>query len=418
MTPEAHTTDAYAATVAPDDRTLLDGEASPSPRQTTPTLTRSSTVLPRLETDGDDVKLVHDGRTRYEPQRLLGEGGMGTVTLAVDHDIDRSVALKQVRRDVGARGLARFVEEVRTIGRLEHPNIIPIHDVGVDETGNYFFVMKYVEGETLESIIEKLAAGDRATHARFTTEVRVQIFIGLLRALAYAHDRGILHRDLKPANVMVGPYGEVVLMDWGVAKPIGEKDLPPDDTLEDPPPNESATRKRLVQTAASSLIGTPAYMSPEQARSSADLDARSDLYSACVVFHELLTTRHYLDDVHNVPAMLLAVMQRELPGTANVGAWTNTHQGVPPAEYVHFIRHGMQKDPAKRWPSAQAMIDELEAALEGRVRVQCPMTFTKRMTREAGRFVDHSPRLAVTTFAIGGALSLTGLVGLVVTLLA
>ena len=209
----AHTTDAYAATVAPDDATLADpGAANPGApdpelaeptRKTAPTLARTGTVLPRVEPAGDDVKLVHDGRTRYEPKRLLGEGGMGTVTLAVDHDIDRAVALKQVRQDVGARGVARFVEEVRTIGRLEHPNIIPIHDVGVDEAGNYFFVMKYVEGETLEAIIEQLAAGDPAAHQRFSYEVRVQIFIGLLRALAYAHDRGIIHRDLKPANVMV-----------------------------------------------------------------------------------------------------------------------------------------------------------------------------------------------------------------------
>src|SRR6185312_9441186 len=119
--------------------------------------------------------------------------------------------------------LARFVDEIRTVGRLEHPNIVPIHDVGVDELGRYFFVMKYVEGETLESIIDKLAAGDPAYLAKYSVEVRIELFLGILHALEYAHAQGVVHRDIKPANVMVGRYGEVVLMDWGISKPIAEK---------------------------------------------------------------------------------------------------------------------------------------------------------------------------------------------------
>ncbi|MCA9621092.1 MAG: serine/threonine protein kinase, partial [Myxococcales bacterium] len=336
----------------------------------------------------------------YRVVATIGEGGMSSIYEAEDLRRGRRVALKVLHPALAddAEAVARLRQEATVVATIGHQNVCEIFDMGQIEDGSHFLVMERLIGESLADRIKEAGSLDFRELGPLVRQI--------LAALEAAHDKGILHRDLKPANVMVGPYGEVVLMDWGVAKPIGETDLPPDDTLEDPPPNESATRKRLVQTAASSLIGTPAYMSPEQARSSADLDARSDLYSACVVFHELQTTRHYLDDVHNVPAMLLAVMQRELPGTANVGAWTNTHQGVPPAEYVHFIRHGMQKDPAKRWPSAQAMIDELQGALDGNIRVQCPMTFTKRMTREAGRFVDHSPRLAVTTFAIGGALSL------------
>lgn len=130
------TTDAFAPTVAPQGATLVDEARSMDSRAAT--TTRTETCLPRIEAHGEDVRVVHEGKARYEVQKLLGEGGMGTVNLAQDHDIDRRVALKQIRREVGPRGLARFVEEVRTIGRLEHPNIIPIHDVGVDEQGNYF----------------------------------------------------------------------------------------------------------------------------------------------------------------------------------------------------------------------------------------------------------------------------------------
>src|SRR5262249_26554491 len=159
----------------------------------------------------------------------------------------------------------RFVEEIRTIGRLEHPNIVPIHDVGVDERGDYYFVMKFVDGETLESIIDKLAAGDRAYHAKFGFERRVQIFLALLEAVRFAHTRGIVHRDIKPANVMVGAYGEVVLMDWGIAKSL-HGDSVPEETPRPLVHASGSRRGTLFETQLGQLVGTPAYMSPEQAR--------------------------------------------------------------------------------------------------------------------------------------------------------
>jgi len=137
-------------------------------------------------------------------------------SLAQDRDIGRKVALKRLHtpHDHGGTpspsSLARFVDEVRTVGQLEHPNIVPIHDVGVDEAGNYFFVMKYVDGVTLEDVVEKLKAGEPDAVARYTIARRVEMFVGILRALEYAHQRGIIHRDLKPANVMVGDNGEVI----------------------------------------------------------------------------------------------------------------------------------------------------------------------------------------------------------------
>src|SRR5262249_60463772 len=146
------------------------------------------------------------------------------VVLVNDRDIERQVALKRLLPELQDPALlARFVDEIRIVGRLEHPNIVPIHDVGVDELGRYYFVMKYVEGETLESIIEKLAAGDPAYVRTYSYERRIEIFLGLLHALEYAHSHGVVHRDVKPANVMVGRYGEVVLMDWGIAKPLASK---------------------------------------------------------------------------------------------------------------------------------------------------------------------------------------------------
>jgi serine/threonine-protein kinase len=327
-----------------------------------------------------------------------------------DQDISRRVAVKRLLPEAtDPILLARFVEEIRTVGRLEHPNIVPIHDVGVDEEGNYFFVMKYVEGETLEAIIERLAAGDREAHRRYTYEARVQIFIGLLRALAYAHDRGILHRDIKPANVMVGRYGEVVLMDWGISRPIDGKDLPPAEGEAEAPVAPSDTRQRLVRTQHNALVGTPSYMSPEQARGSADLDARSDLYSAAVVFHELLTLRHYLADKTTVQGVLVGVLNEELPPIVKLDRFAHPTQGIPPVELLYLVVRGMSKDRDARWQTAMEMIAELEAALEGRVRVRCPMTFTKRVARESGRFVDRSPRLAFLSLIATTGVVLFGL---------
>jgi len=390
--------------------------AAPPPRAVVDALPRTAdgglrstnaSVLPRLDATSDGaVRLAPSDGRRYETLKKLGEGGMGEVALVEDRDIGRQVALKRLLGPQSAPALARFVDEVRTIGRLEHPNIIPIHDVGVDEHGALFFVMKYVEGETLESVIAKLRAGDPDAHRRYDVTRRVEIFVGLLRALQYAHERGVIHRDIKPANVMVGRFGEVVLMDWGVARPVGgsrEGNAAPGTAL-------VAADGRASVTSAGSLVGTPLYMSPEQARGQNDaLDARSDLYSACVLFDELLDLRHRHEHVQSLPGVLLAIQTTDpAPATTFFDSGLNPN-GVP-AELAHFLRRGLARDPAARWQSAGEMVDELHAILDGRCRIQCAATFTKRVSRELGRFVDHRPRLALFAVSVAtlGTLALLG----------
>jgi len=184
-----------------------------------PAGTRNVTVLPLVENAGESVLLKPRSELRYQWVKALGKGAMGEVSLARDNDIGRTVAVKRlVRRVRNPEGIARFIEEIRTVGQLEHPNIVPIHDVGVDEQGQIFFVMKHIDGETLESVLAKLNAQDPEYLARYTIDYRLELVLGMLRALQFAHAQGIVHRDVKPANVMVGRYGEVVLMDWGLAK--------------------------------------------------------------------------------------------------------------------------------------------------------------------------------------------------------
>ncbi|APR77176.1 Serine/threonine protein kinase PrkC, regulator of stationary phase [Minicystis rosea] len=367
-----------------------------------------TTVLPKVDGDGTRVELSLESRSRYEPTKLLGAGGMGEVVLVRDHDIERKVAVKRLLPEMTEPSiLARFVDEIRTVGRLEHPNIVPIHDVGVDELGRYFFVMKYVEGETLESIIEKLTAGDPAYVAKYSIEVRIELFLGILHALEYAHAQGIVHRDIKPANVMIGRYGEVVLMDWGIARPIAAtRDAA---TTAEGEIKGDGERARMYATRVGSLVGTPAYMSPEQARGdNAAVDARSDLYSAMVLFHELIGLRHYLRECETMDALLAGVISRPFAFFDIVGLKYARGQALPP-ELVHVFVKGFAKDPAARFQSAGELIAALHGILEGSCQVQCHLTFTKRIYRELGRLTDRAPFLAFfVLIGILGAVAFTG----------
>ncbi len=375
-----------------------------------------TTVLPRVKVSGGDAKLVVEDRDRYEELHELGRGGVGEVALVRDNDIDRLVALKRLRVEQRHAGsVVRFAEEVRTIGQLEHPNIVPVHDVGVDAQGHYFFVMKYVEGQTMEQVIQRLRDGDAATHARFTFEYRTQIFMEVLRAIQYAHERGVIHRDIKPANIMIGPWGEVTVMDWGLAKRLGDVRS----TLDEPPPAESGEASplegaaeggssRAFETQYGALMGTPAYMAPEQALGQTDvIGEASDVYSLGVVFHEFLTLRHYLAHKKTVAAMLTGVVEDAVPGLFEA---PSPHQGMPPGEYGLVVQRATAKAPQARWGSVGEMMGALQMAVEGRMHIQCPVTFTRRMTRDVNLVVRERPMLAMAGFGLVGLLCVLGVV--------
>ncbi len=374
-------------------------------------------MLPRLATGEQGARLTPSDGLRYENVQTLGRGGMGEVALVEDRDIGRKVAVKRLIGGAsGPSEVARFVDEVRTVGKLEHPNIVPIHDVGVDENGQLFFVMKFVDGETLESVIARLRAGDPETLAQYDATRCLEVFAGLCRALSFAHERGILHRDVKPANVMVGRHGEVVLMDWGVARPIGgarEGNAPAGALLDLRPsagagPHANADAPgRASATRVGALIGTPLYMSPEQSRGQNDaLDARSDLYSACALLHELLDRGHHrFEDESSLPALLFAIQTTDPAPLAKMFP----HAPDVPAEIIHFVRRGLMREPAARWQSAAAMLHELHLIADGRFPIQCPATFSKRVMRDAGRFVDRRPLTALSL----GAASALGVLALV-----
>ncbi len=358
-------------------------------------ITLNSSVLPRVAVEGESVVLSSSSGPRYARMRELGKGGMGEVDLVEDRDIGRTVAMKRLLPGhMGPAAVARFVDEVRTIGRLEHPNIVPIHDVGIDEAGRFFFVMKFVDGETLESILDKLREGNADYARRFDLPRRVQIFQQLLRALQFAHERGIIHRDIKPANVMIGRFGEVVLMDWGVARTVAGLQRSHDSASLADVPGGAAAPSRASTTRVGSLIGTPLYMSPEQARGANDqLDQRSDLYSAFLMFHEMLCLQHLRANHKTLTSLLHGAQTEDPPGAASIFAM-GAQEGIGP-EYGHFVKKGLQRDPSARFQSASEVLDTLHLILSGRFAVQCPVTFMKRASLAGSHLVDRSPPMAI-----------------------
>ncbi|WNG16068.1 serine/threonine protein kinase [Cystobacter fuscus] len=378
--------------------------ASPATPPRTPSL--RTTVLPHVEWRDAQPHVRPQERERFEELSELGQGGMGEVILLKDHDIKRTVALKRLPEAAEPGHVLRFVEEIRTVGQLDHPNIVPVHDVGVDAKGRYYFLMKHLQGETLEAIIEKLREGDAATHERFTHPVRLQIFLGVLNALAYAHRKGFIHRDLKPANIMVGPFGEVTVLDWGLARRLQPASATSPASPESPAPGPETDIARRTQQG--SIMGTPLYMSPEQARGQHDaVDIRSDTYSLCVLFHEFLFLRHYLHDRKSVAEVLEGV-QNQRPSLFTHSAHQPQQTPVP-AEFIWFIHKGLAKDPVERYQSVEEMIQELRGLMEGRIHVKCVRTFTKRGLHETLRKVETHPGIVLAVAGLVATLVWAGL---------
>jgi serine/threonine-protein kinase len=229
--------------------------------------------------------------------------------------------------------------------------------------------MRYVEGETLDSIINKLAAGDADYHARYTFAERVQLFLGVLHAIEYAHSKGILHCDIKPSNIMVGRYGEVFVMDWGIA-----------------------TTRRNASEA--SMVGTPAYMSPEQATPGCVIDERSDIYSLTTVLYELLTLQYYLPGYTQPSKLLAAVVSQRHRSAIRV---QSKHQPHVPIELSWFLAKGLEKDPDQRYQTVTEMISELQRARTGHFPVKCHLSLVKWLSGLGSRLIDLNPGLGFLT---------------------
>lgn len=250
---------------------------------------KSATTRVEPDTDVSQRQLGALGSTtaqsHYQLVREIARGGMGKIFVGDEPRLKRQVAVKVSTVSEGGED-PRFSREAEVLARLAHPNIVPIHNIGVDSEGRPFYSMKLVKGRTLQAVLNALKDGDPLTLKEYPQTTLLTIFCKICDAIAFAHSKGVLHRDLKPENVMVGEYGEVLAMDWGLAKDIGSNQGGHTSQI-----RVSATSD-FGMTMEGEVMGTPQYMSPEQAEGMvSELDQRSDIYSLGGILYATLTLR-------------------------------------------------------------------------------------------------------------------------------
>jgi len=245
--------------------------------------------------------------TRYILQEFLARGGMGTVYTAQDKTLNRRVAIKILdSSDLHGALEERLLREARVLAKLEHPGIVPVHDAGTLADGRVFYVMKFVEGSRVDQSVASVSS----------LPERLRLFLRICETVSFAHSRGILHRDLKPANVMVGAFGEVLVMDWGLAKILqsdaarsSEENIVSTAPLPDTIAVDTATQTTSA-TQDGMVMGTPGFMSPEQAQGkSSSLDARTDIFSLGKLL-EVMVKPAKNSTAFRIPRVLRAICEK------------------------------------------------------------------------------------------------------------
>jgi eukaryotic-like serine/threonine-protein kinase len=318
-----------------------------------------------LPSENSAVLYGHDvgGVTREDPQRYegreeIGRGALGRVFLAFDRHIGRSVAIKELLSgsesnfggDASLMELLnrRFMREARVTGQLEHPAIMPVYEIGQRDDGTYYYAMRRVRGRTLSAAIGEAGSLQERLHL-------LPHFRDVCNAVAYAHSRGVIHRDLKPDNILIGEFGETVVLDWGLAKVLGELDADLGPLSAD---LDTMVSSDGLATVVGQAMGTPCYMPPEQALGDVDrMDARSDVYALGSILYEMLTGSPPFKGVPGREILVRVIQEAPPPVTAQAPD--------APAELIAVAGKAQQKMPADRYDNAAGLAAEIEAHLTG-----------------------------------------------------
>jgi eukaryotic-like serine/threonine-protein kinase len=330
-----------------EDELLTDTEtvtAIQTPTPPTPvSISRSGAILPE---EGE----------RYEQEQILGEGGMGRVLLCHDRQIGRRVAMKVIRPDRREAADVRqsFLREARLQGQLEHPSLVPVYDLGIRAGDDVFFTMRRVKGATLKEIITGLRDQPDRFEEKYSRRRLLSIFNSVCLAVDFAHSRGVLHRDLKPPNIMIGDFGEIYILDWGIARVMTDENP---EVVSDPLPwkeDESG------ETISDSLDGTPGYMSPEHATGTqVSLSPTSDVYALGSILFQLLT----LTKLH-LGSSPMEILISTATGNVESPSQRAPDRDIPP-ELDDICNRATAKDPDKRYSSARQLSDAVERYLDG-----------------------------------------------------
>jgi len=361
--------------------------------------------------------------TRFGRYRIRGEvarGGMGAILKIWDEDLHRHLAMKvilgQAQAQTGgdtppvdARKVARFLEEAQVTGQLDHPGIVPVHELGLDPEGRLYFTMKLVKGRSLQEIFDLVAAG-----AEGWTQTRaLGVLLKVCEAMAYAHDKGVIHRDLKPANVMIGKFGEVHVMDWGLARILDRTDEKDIRICSEPPPSSILRRARdvhrgdtpgsLLYTMDGDVVGTPAYMPLEQADGRiGEVGPHSDVYAlGAMLYHLLAGHPPYLPKGVELESVEVWDLVRQSPPTPITRIAPET-----PTELVAICDKAMARDWKQRYRDTSELAADLSAYLEHRV----VRAYETGAWAEARKWVERNRRLALS-LAAAIVILVVGIVG-------
>ncbi|MCB9539408.1 MAG: SUMF1/EgtB/PvdO family nonheme iron enzyme [Myxococcales bacterium] len=321
------------------------------------------------------LPVLVNGPGRYALGQEIARGGMGRIVEATDGNIDRTVAMKLLIRGVEEQlGMQlRFTEEAQITGQLQHPNIVPVYDLGVHDDGQLFFTMKLVRGRTLRDVLRDLRRKVPAAQHTYTRSRLLNIFQQVCMGIAYAHSRRVVHRDLKPSNIMLGDFGEVLVMDWGLAKILPRADQSTEDKV-------TSHREGLSRWATrhGEVIGTPGYMPPELALGQLDeVDERSDVYSLGSILYEILTLRPPYTGRDARTILRKMLRERVVPPREKA-----PDRGIP-ADLEEICMRCLAKDLDQRYPTVLDLHADLEAFVEGALERERQLSDARRQTQAA-----------------------------------